>query len=184
MRTPNTTLLATALLATALTVAPATAQSSLAAYQAVRDGMLAVWDELPLTALNATLTEAPAAGYGQFTPRGSNVFAPGDTVHVYAELVGYGAAATANGFYVRQLGADLALLDAAGNVRATQPDFFTSSTRSSERLLETYLSFTVTLSAFDPGDYTLRYIVHDRAGDKQTSFELPITLVAAPPAGG
>ncbi len=182
MRTPSTTLLAAALLATALSAGPAPAQSSLATYTAVREGLLAVWDDLPLTALNATLTEAPAEGYGQFTRRGSNAFAAGETVHVYAELIGYGAMLTADGYSVRDLVADLMLLDAEGNVRASQPGFFSSSTRTRQRLLETYLSFTVTLSAFDPGDYTLRYIVRDQAGEKETSFDLPITLTAGGPS--
>ncbi|RYE08734.1 MAG: hypothetical protein EOP22_11990 [Hyphomicrobiales bacterium] len=176
--------LAALALAPLLLPAPAAAEASLAAYGAVREGLLAVWDELPLTVEAATLSDGPATGFGQFTPRSSREFAPGETVNVYAELIGYGASETADGYYLRQLDADLTLLDAAGNVRASQPAFFTSSTKTRQRLLETWLSFTVTLSDFEPGEYRLHYVVHDRAGEKQTSFELPITLTPAPPAGG
>lgn len=182
-------LLSAALFAVSLGAGPAAAQPSLSTYNAVREALLAVWDEMPLTVLNPQFTGGPAKGFGQFEPR-SNSFAPGETVNVYAELIGYGAVATANGYYVRQLGADLTLLDAAGNVRAQQPDFFASSTTTRDRLLETYLSFTVTLGDFEPGDYRLRYEIRDEAGDKTATFELPLTLspapdeTPAPPAGG
>lgn len=185
MHTPFRPLLAAGLLAFSLgAAAPAFAQPSLGAYGAVREALLAVWDEMPFTALNVTLTSEPAKGFGQYETRSERSFAPGETVNVYAELVGYGAMATANGFYVRELAADLTLVDAEGNVRASQPNFFTSSTTTPERLLETYLSFTVTLGDFEPGDYVLRYAIRDLAGEKQASFELPITLTAATPAGG
>jgi hypothetical protein len=158
--------------------APTIAQPSVATYEAVREGLIAVWDAMGLTVRNATLTDGEAAGFAQYQRRAGHAFSTGETIHVYAEVLGYQSAPTANGKYVRDLEADLALLDSSGVVRGTQPGFYSSETVSATPLLETYLSFTVTLSDFAPGDYTLRYTVRDRAAGSETSFDLPVTLTA------
>jgi len=157
---------------------PVAAETSLSAYDAVREALVAVWDELPLSVRNATLVEGTPKGFGQYKRRASNSFKPDEPVTVYAELYGYGVTLPATPGYIRELSADLALVDAAGAVRANQIGFWSSSERFETRPLEMHLSFSATLSAFPPGDYVLRFTVHDKATDKQTSFDLPITLSA------
>jgi hypothetical protein len=163
----------------ALAPLPAAAQTSLSAYDAVREALVAVWDELPLTVRNATLVEGTPAGFGQYVRRTGKAFKPDEAVTVYAELYGYGAAPRANGGYVRELSADLALVDASGAVRANQIGFWSSAETFEHRPLEMHLSFSATLSAFPAGDYTLRFTVHDRGFGKQASFDVPITLEGA-----
>ena len=155
---------------------PASAETSLTAYDAVRRALVAVWDELPLSVRNATLVAAPPRGLGQYDRRPGNSFKPDEAVTVYAELYGYGVTSKASGGYVRELSADLALVDSTGAVRANQIGFWASSETFEERPLEMHLSFSATLSAFPPGDYTLRFTVHDAAFDQQTSFDVPIVL--------
>ncbi len=157
---------------------PAAAQSSLATYDAVRDGLLAVWAELPLTARNATLTAAPATAYGDYTPLDTAVATAGTPVHVYVELLGYGWRDNGDGSFSRLIDADLSLLDADGTTVATQAKFLSIDLRSREKLLETYLTLEATLTAFAPGPYRLAYVLHDRASGKEARFELPITLAA------
>ena len=106
----------------------------------------------------------------------ARTFKPDEPVTVYAELYGYGVTLKANGGYIRQLSADLALLDATGAVRANQIGFWGSEEVFETRPLEMHLSFSATLSAFPAGDYTLRFTVHDTAFGKDVSFDLPITL--------
>jgi hypothetical protein len=155
---------------------PAAAQTSLSAYQAVREALVAVWDELPLSIANAGFVSAPPLGFGQYTPREGSKFALDEPVSVYAELYGYGVETRADGSYARRLSADLALLDAGGALRANQLDFWNSEEVFAHRPLEMHLSFSATLSAFEPGAYTLRFTLHDLAGGKETSFDLPIQL--------
>jgi hypothetical protein len=155
---------------------PAAAETSLTAYDAVRRALVAVWDELPLSVRNATLVDGTPRGLGQYDKRAGNSFAPDEPVTVYAELYGYGVSAKASGGYVRELSADLALVDATGAVRANQIGFWHSSETFEARPLEMHLSFSATLSAFPPGAYTLRFTVHDASSDAQTSFDLPIVL--------
>ena len=157
---------------------PAAAEAGFGAYDAVRAALVAVWDELPLGVRNVELVEGTPRGLGQFERRASRSFTPDEPVLVYAELYGYGVSLPANGGYVRELSADLALLDATGAVRANQASFWSSSERFSIRPLEMQLSFSAALTAFPPGDYTLRFTVHDRAGEKETSFDVPVTLAA------
>ena len=174
-------LLIAALGAMALSVVPlpAAAQTSLTAYDAVREALVAVWDELPLSVRNATLVDSTPAGFGQFDRRAGKSFKPDEAVTVYAELYGYGVTPRANGGYVRELSADLALVDGSGAVRANQIGFWSRSEVFEHRPLEMHLSFSATLSSFPPGDYTLRFTVHDTQADEETSFDVPITLVAA-----
>jgi hypothetical protein len=163
----------------ALAPLPATAQTSLSAYDAVREALVAIWDELPLTVRNATLVEGTPRGFGQFDRRAGNAFKPDEAVTVYAELYGYGVTSRANGGYIHELSADLALVDASGAVRANQIGFWSSSEIFAHRPLEMHLSFSATLSAFPAGDYTLRFTVHDRAFGRQASFDVPIVLEGA-----
>ena len=165
--------------ATLLAPLPASAETSLTAYDAVRRALVAVWDELPLSVRGATLVNGTPKGLGQYERRISNSFKPDEAVTVYAELYGYGVTPVASGGYVRDLSADLALVDASGAVRANQIGFWSSEEVFAYRPLEMHLSFSATLSAFPPGDYTLRFTLHDKATGEEASFDVPIVLAAA-----
>jgi hypothetical protein len=176
-----------ALAATALSLAlfapvPAFAQTSLAAYEAARQALLAVWSEMPLTVRNVTLTEGTAVGYGNYTPRAGSSYGLGEQIHVYVEVLGYGWKDNGDGTQSELLEADLSLIDASGTSIASQAKFLSADIKSREKLLETYLTLDATLSSFAAGDYKLQYIVHDRAANKDTTFEVPITLTG--PASG
>lgn len=162
--------------ASLLSPLPAAADTSLSAYDAVRTALIAVFEELPLSVRNATLVTAPPKGLGQYEPRADREFTPDQPVTVYAELYGYGVTTSADGAYVRDLSADLALVDATGAVRANQIGFWQSSETFTIRPLEMQLSFSATLSSFPPGEYTLRFTLHDKALGKETSFDVPIVL--------
>jgi hypothetical protein len=157
--------------------APALAQSSLNAYEAARQALLAIWAELPLTVRNATLTEVAAPSYGNYTPRASSEYRVGEQIHVYVEVLGYGWKDNGDGTQSELLDADLNLLNAQGTTVASQPKFLSADIKSRAKLLETFLTLDATLTAFDPGAYKLQYVLHDRAGNKDATFEVPITLV-------
>ena len=157
--------------------APALAQSSLNAYEAARQALLAIWAELPLTVRNATLTEVAAPSYGNYTPRASSEYRVGEQIHVYVEVLGYGWKDNGDGTQSELLDADLNLLNSQGTTVATQPKFLSADIKSRARLLETFLTLDATLTSFDPGAYKLQYVLHDRAGGKDATFEVPITLV-------
>jgi hypothetical protein len=169
-------LIAALAFASLLAPLPATAETSLSAYDAVRAALIAVWEELPLSVRNATLVTGTPKGFGQYERRSGNSFKPDEAVTVYAELYGYGVTTRASGGFVRELSADLALVDTTGAVRANQIGFWQSAEEFDVRPLEMHLSFSATLSAFPAGDYLLRFTVHDKVSGKQTSFDIPIVL--------
>jgi hypothetical protein len=68
-------------------------------------------------------------------------------------------------------------LNSQGTTVASQPKFLSADIKSREKLLETFLTLDATLTAFDPGAYKLQYVLHDRAGGKDATFEMPITLL-------
>lgn len=178
MRSRLKSLLALGLGAALLVPVPALAETSLTAFDAARQALLSIWAELPLTARNVTLTDAPAAGYGNYTPHQGSEFRTGEPIHVYVEVLGYGWKDNGDGTLSELLDADLNLLNAQGTTVASQEKFLTADIKSREKLLETFLTLDATLTAFDPGAYKLQYVLHDRAGGKDTTFEVPITLVA------
>jgi hypothetical protein len=171
--------LAAALLVLSL-AGPAVAQTSLSSYEAARQALLAVWAELPLTARNPALTEGVALGYGNYTPRATNSYGPGDPIHVYVEVLGYGWKDNGDGTQSELLDADLNLVDANGRMVASQEGFLSANIRSRDKLLETYLTLDATLTSFPAGNYTLQYVLHDRAAGKDATFEIPIVLTEAP----
>ena len=155
---------------------PAGAETSLTAYEAARQALLSIWAELPLTVRNTTLTEGPATGYGNYTPRSGSEFKAGEKIEVYVEVLGYGWKDNGDGTQSELLDADLNLLNATGQTVASQEKFLTADIKSRQKLLETYLKLDATLTSFEPGAYKLQYVLHDRAGGKDTTFEVPITL--------
>jgi len=175
IRFPSVLSLAVALTLTAL---PAAAETSLTAYEAARSALLAIWAELPLTIRNVALTDGVPQGYGNYTVHDGNSYRAGEVIHVYAEVLGYGWRDNGDGTFSKLLDADLALLDANGTTVASKPKFLSTDVRSRQKVLESDLAFNVTLSAFQPGAYKLQFAVHDRAGGKDTTFDVPITLVA------
>jgi hypothetical protein len=158
---------------------PAVAETSLTAYEAARQALLAIWTELPLTARNATLTEGPATGYGNYVPRTDATYKAGERIEVYTEVLGYGWKDNGDGTNSELLDADLNLLSASGATLASKEKFLSAEIKSRLKPFETFLTFNATLTAFDPGAYKLQFVLHDRAGGKSTTFELPITLTAA-----
>ena len=170
---------AAALVAALAFPAPAFAEASVADYDAARTTLLGVWSELPLSVRAVTLTEGTAAGYGNYTPRAGQSYKIGEPIHVYLEVLGYGWKDNGDGTNSELLDADLNLLDSTGATVASQEKFLTSNIVSREKLLETYLTLDATLTSFAAGEYKLQYVVHDRAGGKDATFEVPITLTAA-----
>ncbi len=156
---------------------PAAAQASLSSYDAVRGALLQIWDELPLSVRNPGFTDGPATGYGAYKPAPDASFTPTETIHVYAELLGYGFA-DKDGFQAASVSGDLFLVSADGRTLARQDKFLSLDISGREKRLESYLSFQTSLSGFPPGDYRLEVELTDTVSGKKASFSLPLVLAA------
>ena len=165
-----------------LSAAPAFADTTVTAYDAARQALLTIWNEMPLTVRNVTLATGTAQNYGNYSVHEGNSYGPGEQIHVYVEVLGYGWKDNGDGTQSILLDADLHLLDANGTTVASQDKFLSTNIVSKQKLLETYLALDARLTSFAAGSYTLQYTLHDRAGGKDTTFGVPIVLTGD--AGG
>ena len=157
--------------------APALAQSSLDDYDKARAALQAVWDGMPLMVRNVTLIEAAAPAYGSYDVHPGQSYRPGDDIHVYVEVLGYGWKDNGDGTQSELLDADLNVLDGAGKLIGQQLGFLNADIRSRQKQLETYYYLSANLSSLEPGEYGLQFVLHDRAAGKSATFEVPVTLV-------
>lgn len=147
---------------------------------ALADAFAAVdraWAAAPLGFAVATFATDTAKGVGLYTPRGDASFASGETMHVYAELLGYGYGRAGDSYEIG-FSTDFELLNANGQVLAGQEGFadLTMSSRTANR--EYQASLTFRFDGLKPGDYVLRTRFNDRHSDKAGSFSLPFSIKA------
>lgn len=169
-------------LATSLVLLPAmaTAQQTLLPQElaSAYDALDAAWDQAPLSFAALAFVEAPAAGYGQYTPRADAVFGAGDTLTVYAEPVGFGHEETETGYGVR-LSAGFELLNMSGQVLAEQSGFADLRADSRNRLREFHATLSFAFEGLRPGEYRLVAKFTDMVSGKTASAELPFSIRAA-----
>jgi len=135
------------------------------------------WNTSGLAFTAATFAEAPAKGYGQYTPRGSASFTADEPLTVYAEPVGYGFSPSDTG-YSYSLQASYRLLNTTGQVLAAQDGFaeFSGTTRSAKRELPASMSFQ--FSGLPAGDYVLEATFADTIGGKSGTISLPFSIAS------
>jgi hypothetical protein len=166
-------------MALAATQGPAQAQSAstglpqdlVSAYA----GLDRAWTAAPLSFAVATFVSGAVEGYGRYTPRDGHVFAPDEALVVYAEPVGFGHAADANGSRVSML-ADFEIVNGSGQVLARQQGFADLGVTARHPLREFHATLTFAFEGFRPGDYTLVVTLRDQTGPKSGSFSLPFTV--------
>jgi hypothetical protein len=130
---------------------------------------------MPLTIRRATFVAEEPQGYGVFNPRDSTSFEIGQPLLVYAELAGQGWRRSGDIFRT-DLVLDFELRRADGQSLVAQQAFNTIATASRRRNREFFLYVTYSFSGLEPGDYVVRTTVRDRAGNKQTAFDLTFAV--------
>jgi hypothetical protein len=138
----------------------------------------AAWDAAPLAFATATFVDGDVAGYGRYTPLGEARFAPGETMVVYAEPVGFGFSKVADGLKV-DLVADFEVLNASGQVLVSQTGFADLGVTARKRLHEFHTTLRFAFEGLRAGDYTLAISLRDRTSDKSASFTLPFAVVGS-----
>lgn len=153
----------------------AAAGRSVEALDALDEAAIAISEKMPLTIRRATFVAEEPQGYGVFNPRDSTSFEIGQPLLVYAELAGQGWRRSGDIFRT-DLVLDFELRRADGQSLVAQQAFNTIATASRRRNREFFLYMTYSFSGLEPGDYVVRTTVRDRAGDKQTAFDLTFAV--------
>lgn len=162
-------------LAAALLAAPQAGAQNLEALTAAEQQVAAAWEATPLTfrkALFATRIEA----FGVYTAKDGNSFRPGEPIIVYAEPVGYGYRANADGTYAFGFNFDLRVRKADGDIVAGKDQFATTELFSRAQNREFLVSLTLSLNEAPAGSYVLEYLAHDIASGETATISLPFSI--------
>ena len=142
----------------------------------------AFWKQLPLTIRAAAFADK-ISGYGQYAPRPTSVFRPGEESHVYLALAGYTLRPISTGFRV-EFNTSVKIENPDGSVLAREDDFAELISQYTVENHEYYADFEVGLPDLKPGKYVLDVTVRDVQSNKMTTADLPFSIMPqadAPP---
>jgi hypothetical protein len=151
---------------------------------------LSVWNQTEFNATFSTFVEPfSAAGYGVYEER-SNVFAPGETIVLYVEPVGFaheqvideeGDSNNNNStLYLMNMTADYEIATANGTELQLIEDVQVGNITSHRPNTEMFLTLTLTLAPevqpFPVGNYVITYSVTDEVSGESFELEEEITV--------
>ena len=143
----------------------------------LREALHGAWLEAPLHVRTAVLARDSGRGYGLHRPREDNRYAPGESILIYVEPVGYGYRRDGETWRFG-FDTDLLVLDEAGKVLGGQEDMMRVELESRNPVTEFNLDLTYTLTGLAPGVYVLRTTLRDRYSDERVSFENEVEITA------
>ncbi len=141
----------------------------------IRAALSEAWLAAPLTLRNVTwVTEEPQA-FGIYKPRPHNRFAPGETIHIYMEPVGY-TVKEEKEQYTFGLTVDFNLLDDKGKVLGGQKEFGQFGRTGYRFNTEFMLYLYFNISGIPDGKYFLEITANDQYGKKTATLKLPFNI--------
>jgi hypothetical protein len=158
-----------------LAASPATGQT-LQDLQASKDAYLKAWEATPLTQKTVVFVTSKPTAYGAYDVRPNNIFKPNEPVLTYAEPVGYLWKTVAPGTYQFGLNIDFLIMSPDGKVLGGKENFMHYAQASHERNTELMLNLTLSVNGAPPGDYIVRYTVHDQNSNKVSTFQQPFKI--------
>lgn len=146
------------------------------AFEAIRSGLAAFSQSLPLTVPRALfVTEVPKA-YRAYAPKADPVFLTGEKLITYVEVTGLKWQSAGGDQRQSHFTVDLELTDDEGKTLALQKEFGNFTFTSHSDAVEVYTHLTLDVDGAKPGGYVLHYTINDVIAERSTPFELPFTL--------
>lgn len=146
------------------------------AFEAIRSGLAAFSQSLPLTVPRALfVTEVPKA-YRAYAPKAEPVFLTGEKLITYVEVTGLEWQPADGDQRQSHFTVDLELTDDEGKTLALQKEFGNFTFTSHSDAVEVYTHLTLDVAGAKPGGYVLHYTINDVIAERSTPFELPFTL--------
>ncbi len=146
------------------------------AFEAIRSGLAAFSQSLPLTVPRALfVTEVPKA-YRAYAPKAEPVFLTGEKLITYVEVTGLKWQPADGEQRQSHFTVDLELTDDEGKTLALQKEFGNFTFTSHADAVEVYTHLTLDVAGAKPGGYVLHYTINDVIAERSTPFELPFTL--------
>jgi hypothetical protein len=149
-----------------------------------REQYLSVWNQTEFNATFSTFIKPfSAAGYGVYEERSSNVFAPGETIVLYVEPVGFSHRQVLdeednNTLYLINMTAGYEIASANGTELQLIEDVPVVNVTSHRPNTEMFLTLTLTqdIQSLPAGDYVITYSVTDEVSGKSFQLEKEITV--------
>lgn len=132
-------------------------------------------EKLPLQIAEAMLIVERAFDYGEYIPRASRVYRPGDWVHIYLEPENFHTRREA-GRYEIHLTVDATLVDRSGNVVSHMPGVVVWNRITHRPVQDVALSVPLWLGDVESGNYTWRLTVRDMVSGESATAEVPIVI--------
>jgi hypothetical protein len=129
----------------------------------------------PLLAHPFVIVSDKAAFYGNYTPRKDAVFQGDEPMRFYLEPKNLVYPRNAEGFYTPGLAIDLEVRDAAGTVVGGQERFGVFPFTSRSPLQDIFANLEVSMTGAPPGEYEVRFILHDMNSAKTATVSRRIT---------
>jgi hypothetical protein len=129
----------------------------------------------PLRARRFLLVKEDAPGFGQYVPRGSNIFRPGEEMLFYLELENYTFRRRGD-LYEASLRGDVNLLLPDGTVIYGKRNFFEQVFSARSKIHDLYLNLSLELSGFEEGVYRVEFVVKDGFSDKQVTVHQDVVI--------
>ncbi|THV13711.1 hypothetical protein [Rhizobium rhizophilum] len=146
------------------------------AFEAMRSGLAAFSQTLPLSVPRALFVSEVPNAYRAYAAKAEPVFLTGEKLITYVEVTGLRWNPSAGEQRQSHFTVDLELTDDKGKTLALQKEFGNFTFTSHSDAVEVYTHLTLDVDGAKPGGYVLRYTINDVIAERSTPFELPFTL--------
>jgi hypothetical protein len=160
----------------------AQSDSNASKFKAIRDQYLQSWEKLNFQSIFDTyVVGGSGTGYGVYEERASNTFAPGETLYLYTEPVGFThSPSTDEGtktLYTVDMSADITITTSDGTEVFSLKNLPVSKVISHQKNTELFLLVSLTQSEpFPKGDYKITYIIKDVPSGKTFDIVKEISI--------
>lgn len=137
----------------------------------LKESLLSIWDEVPLSVTEARLVSDHKA----YSTRANNVYAPGETIYITSRLLGYKLKKVGD-LYKINVVTDFYVVSEDGSVLGGQKRFADFGLDSPFPVTDFRMDLTYTISGAPPGTYEIQTIIHDKNSGKETEFTKKIQI--------
>ncbi|MCP5083393.1 MAG: hypothetical protein GY948_17035 [Alphaproteobacteria bacterium] len=134
-----------------------------------------LWDQLPLTFMEAMFVQTRPTAYGVYDRRASSLFKPGEDMIVYMEMAGYEYGRDGD-FFVIDMTADVDVKTAAGKRLGGQKDFVKLGLRSRIPNREFFGVVVYQFEGLAKGEYVATTTIKDKQSGDEAVFDLPFQI--------
>ncbi len=134
-----------------------------------------LWDQLPLTFMEAMFVDKRPTAYGVYDRRASSQFKPGEDMIVYMEMAGYEYGRDGD-FFVIDMSADVEVKTAEGKVLGGQKDFVKLGLRSRIPNREFFGVVVYQFEGLAKGEYIASTTIKDKQSGDEAVFDLPFQI--------